>query len=738
MNYVRTILITIALLNMHYTYNGQIPKSSDDTIDALLESMPAAEPVAETKETNPFQKWTDHLALLTNNDEYWDAAENIPTPDWKTKAFDLAEEVIEHDKSLADSLTTSFIDALNAKKITDIKNILALIDEFKTFIANQVAIMSSKNIQETKESTPPVEIVPEVIAPQVAEPATEETPAQTETSETISAAEGGTTSTTSGQNDQEPNQDQLERTWNNLLERLKTEGINWVQIDDILNQTYQAAKELLKLGKTKENTLQTQFHVALTQRAENKAVSQEGKLQELFPLNIQETLSFFNNAIGASSSQDQFNQPYRYPEPSTFEPISPDQPQQGAVAVTDERVAKLQKELDEKEAKFKAEQKKAEEDRMKISAAAQAALEKQALTEEQVRRLTEAQNTTAEAQKKLKEEYELKRKQDLEEIEKARKSIMNYTEQLAASQKAESEKGLLSAFTQGLSDWWYGTSAQKPGALSSPKQEELLNMMVKDVPHHLQPAAKKAFTDFQNTLLNFNKDPFWDNQQSLPNITWIAQMDKLIKKVVITYKLMKKEDLADFVQNILQKSGKISPAALTNIMSKIQTKTNQALAEEKHAIAMEQQKVLRKQEKKEQVLLAQQRAKAEKEQILLAEQRAKAEAERIEAEKQKRIASAHTYRQEKKQWYDLLDKVAQNKQATAQENHAHLQEALQKSQSLLQLAGDIPHKNKSALSQKLKQKFSVALLEQQKSGDGLVNVHHHMDLFNNEINKMLD
>lgn len=718
MNYVRTILITIALLNMHYTYNGQIPKSSDDTIDALLESMPAAEPIAETKETNPFQKWTDHLALLTNNDEYWDATENIPTDWWKTTAFDLAEDVIKHDKSLADSLTTSFIDALNTKKITDIKNILALIDEFKTFIANQVAIMSSKNIQETKESTPPVEIVPEVIAPQVSEPVAEATPAQTETSETISAAEGGTTSTTSGQNDQEPNQDQLEQTWNGLLEKLKTEGVNWIQIDDILNQTYQAAKELLKLGKTKENTLQAEFRVALTQRAKNKAISQEGKLEKLYPLDIQETLSFFNNAIGASSSQDQFEQPYGYPEPSAFEPISPNQSQE--IDPRDERLKQLEKEYAEKDAKFKAEQKKAEEDRMKISAAAQEALRRQALTEEQVRKLAEAQNTAAQADKKLKEEYELKRKEDLAEIEKARKSLLNYREQMAVAQKVEAEKGFLSK----IQDWWQGTTAQKPEELSVQDQQNLLSKIVINVPDYLKEDAKETFKEFLNTLFSFDNNLFWDNQRSVPNITWIGHMDELIKEIVITYKLMEQEDLANFVETNLKKSGKISAAALPTIMSKIQTKTNHIVTKKKRKKEAAQQKEQRQKEKKEQILLTQQRIQAEK--------------ERIEAQKQLHIASTHSYKQEKKHWYDLLDTIAQHKQATPHDNHAHLQRALEKSQSLLQLAGNIPAKDKAKLSQKLKQKFSVALLQQQKNGDPNTNVYHHMDLFNKEINKMLD
>ena len=82
--------------------------------------------------------------------------------------------------------------------------------------------------------------------------------------------------------------------------------------------------------------------------------------------------------------------------------------------------------------------------------------------------------------------------------------------------------------------------------------------------------------------------------------------------------------------------------------------------------------------------------------------------------------------------------MAQHANATQQDNQEHMQEALKKSQSILQLAGDIPKKNKASISQKLKQKFTVALLEQQKNGEGSVNVHRNMDIFNNEVNKMMD
>ncbi len=727
MNYVRTILIGIALLNMHHTYNGQIlPNTSDsqteptfDTIESLLESIPVVEPSAETKKTNDLQAWNDHLTLLTNNDEYWDATINNPTDEWKNKAFNLAEEVLKQDKSLAETLKTDFINALN-KKTTKFLDINSLVTEFSNFID---LLSASEVSQESKGLIPPSPIVPEITTSYVSEPITETAPLQTISSETTtssSSEEKTTSSSINEQNDQEPNEDQLKQTWSEQLEKIKTEGENWVQIDDILNKTYEAAKELLKSGKIKEDKLQQGFRAALAERSVRE------KIKPLYHLNIDDTLYYFNNSIGSFSAQPQaqFNEPYRFPEPSAFEPISPDQPQKGILDARnkkrDEEFEKLKKEYAAKDVKFKEfekEQQKAKEERMIALKASQEAQEKGALAQKQVYKL-------AEAQKKLEKEYEEKRKQDRKDIEEARKSLMNYTEQIAANQKAAAGKGLLSTFTDTLSNWWYGTSSEKTEELSSIKEDDLLAMMVKDVPHYLQQAAKKTFKDFQNTLLGFNNPQFWNDQKSIPNIAWIARMDELIKDVAITYKLMNATEISAFVQNILQKSDKISPSALTSIMSKIQAKTNQALAQEKLQQEAVQQKEQRKKEKKEQKILEEQRIKAEK--------------ERSQAEKQRQIASTHTYKTEKKQWYDLLDKVAQHKQATPQENHAHLQRALEKSQSLLQLAGNIPAKDKTKLSQKLKQKFSIALLNQQKNSDQNTNVYHHMDLFNKEVNKMID
>lgn len=707
MKHVRTILITIALLAMQPAHAGEIPHNSNDTTES---SVSVSEP--EIKEIDNLQLWNDHLALLTSNDEYWDSENHNPTVQWENDAFDLAEKIVTQDSSYAETLKTDFITALN-KKTTNFLDINSLITKFNTFIDN---LVSSAQTTATAVETTPAAIEPETVAP-VSEPVAEPAPSETESSETSSSQNSETSSsTTNEKNDSDPiNEDQIKKNWLDQLEKVKREGENWVQTDDILNKTYEVAKELLRLPNSKETALQSDFYKALLER------SDIAKIKPIYNnFSIEEVMQSFSNSIGISSgsSENPFNQQYER-NVSEF-----NNSQAPTTDPRDKRLEQLEKEYAQKDAQFRAEQIKAEDNRRIILAAAQRAQEEGTLAKEQVYKL-------AETQKQIDEEYKKKRAEDLKEINDAKKLLLQYTEQIAANQtavqaaeKATAEQGYLSAFRQGLSNWWYGTPDKAADAPVLKNEQALLSQMVKDVPHHQQEKAKQAFKDFQHTLLAFSNAEYWDAQQSLPNLKWIAKMDELIKDIVITYRLMDLNDALTFVENILKKSGKISAPALKNILTKISTKTNKIFDEEDQKKKEKELIVQRRQEKKEQILLAQQRDKEEKDKII--------------AEKNRLAQAATSYKQEKKQWYDLLDKLAHNKQATPEHNHTQMQEALQKSQSLLQLAGDIPAKDKAKISQKLKQKFSVALLNQQKVGAQGTNVYHNMDLFNKEINKMIE
>ena len=124
MNYLKTILITTILLNIHSVFSGQyeaytqeapvnleeVLKAAESTATATpqeeaqtktetsIESTPITASPATQEETikkSELQKtqpaiasatagWNDHLAALAEKGKLWDATNNIPTSSWKT------------------------------------------------------------------------------------------------------------------------------------------------------------------------------------------------------------------------------------------------------------------------------------------------------------------------------------------------------------------------------------------------------------------------------------------------------------------------------------------------------------------------------------------------------------------------------------------------------------------------------------------------------------------------------
>jgi hypothetical protein len=681
MNYVRTILI-ITFLYAPHIYNEDTPQAIS-VEETSAQSTKQEEPKIEEK--TDLQRWNDHLELLTIKNEYWDSADNIPLDSWKNTAFDLAETVVKKDKSLSDTLKTSFFDAIKAKITLEkgefTKTTTDLITEFDAMIKAQSA--PPVILPEAKEVAPPAaSIEPETTVP---ETTTEPEPVAVQPETAAVQTDAATTPATN-----EIPKD-LKSEWNDILESLKKDEYT----DTSLNKAYVLAQELLLSGY-KPMDLEMQFNTALSTRQREK---------QLNPHVIRNVMDNFRMYL----AQQVQPIPAQQLTPRNFTPQ--DLELEKARKIAGEKTLKAREEELEK-------QRRKQEAQTNIAlAAAQKAQEEGALAKGQVSKLAQI----IEEQKKTTRQKEEELQQQIQE---ARKSLAKYTEQIAASQKAEAEKGILST----LSDWWYGTSAQKQTKISPDKQEALLNILVKEVPEHLQQAAKITFKNFQNTLLNFSNLSFWDAHRERPNADWINSMNGFIKDIVITYNIMPREEVSIIVQNVFDASHQITPTNAKETLTKILSKTNKIIDAEKQKKAIEQEKAQQQKEKKEALIVAQQKIKAEE--------------AFIESEKERKLRAATTYRDEKKEWYTLLDKVAQNKKASPQDNHTHMQKALSKSQSLLQLASDIPDKNKTAIAQKLKQKFSVALLEQQKddnkNGEHLVNVHHHMDLFNNEINKLID
>jgi len=212
-------------------------------------------------------------------------------------------------------------------------------------------------------------------------------------------------------------------------------------------------------------------------------------------------------------------------------------------------------------------------------------------------------------------------------------------------------------------------------------------------------------------------------------------MQESVYDIVITYKILSSEQVSSIIRNVLETSKKISSRNIDKIIMTVEQPTQNQLKKAAQEKEQEEQKKQQRKEEQEKLIAEQQKIKDEQERIEAEKEQHLAH---IEAENQKQAFNITQYKSEKDGWYDILYNIASNKQATQQSNHDHTQQALQKSQSLLQLADAIPTKNKTSLSQKLKQKFSIALLEQQKRNNHDLNIYHHMDIFNNAINEMVE
>lgn len=690
MKYINVILIIIALLSNRTMFNAE------NTITLTNDEKITTEQKEKTPELNDIQQWNNHLELLTIKGEYWDTADNVPNDKWQSDAFDIAEKIIKKDKSTAETLKTSFFDAIKTKIALEkgdfTKETTNLISEFDKTIENLL-----KPVEAIKEpeivSTPTMPEI--VITPVIAqEPISEPAPV---TTETPTAPQEEIVATQPAQQAQPKD---LKSEWKAVLESIKQDE----SVTSSINKAYDLTTELLLSGQGNPLELEKEFNAALNTRIDQK------KLSPLAQDILNRQRAYFNMNI-AEQLQSPAAQPSYPMLPPSGMPMSIEQ-QRALEEQQKQALEKLQAEYAQIDTHLKEERekqrKKEEQERIVLAAAAKAEQEG-ALAKEQLQQI----HYSARLKKEREEEFEKKRREELEEIRKAREELTKNIEQMAQAQKAAAEKGLFSTFTEAVSNWWYGPSAAKPAELTAKDQEEFLEALV-------QKTAKEKFKDFQQTLLNFNAPQFWDIQKEMPNDTWIQRMQILMKYIVIKHELISLDELAEIVENVIRTRVRNYP----KIIAAIKKPTLEEQAKEKQVMLAKQDRTDRRRERKEQIMLAQQRIKEEE--------------ARKQAEENKKKENIMRYKSEKDGWYDLLYKVASNKKATHEDNNEHTQQALKKSQSLLHLAGEIPTKNKSALSQKLKQKFTVALLEQQKRNRHDLNIYHNMDIFNGGVNKMVD
>lgn len=691
MNFLKSIFITTILLNIRTAHASEQQSLAEmlQDIPNPFETTTIVHDSAKT-ETNPLDMWNNHLQALKDQDENWNATSNSPTDSWIATAYNLAADVLKKDPSLADSLETDFAKALNAKT-TNFADIMKVIKDFEKFIKDKLAELTP--VVAEIPSVPPAPTMPELVTPEPTAQPEPETSATTDT----------TSSTTTTSSTESTNTETLNQQWKDQLKKLATSGTNWNDINANLQEIYTIAQQLYKDQDVQK--MRNDFISALTARKDNG-------------LNLQphhnKTLLKFDAAVGLVESADEY-QPVLYQSTPQIDP----QLQYGASEQVNSELKKLQEQLAQQDAQARAnaeEQKQREEELRRKEIELQAAvLQSKEAGKVSERRLSIVQQEVANLEAKLKKDEN----ERTEKLAAEQKILKQNIAKLAEAQKAESEKGIIAS----VMDWWSGSSKNQK---EIEKHRKTIRKSFKNLALQY-PQAGSSLHQFETLLFSFEKPIYWDQANGTPNQKWVDEVLQQLMPLVITHQALTDVGAYALIKAMLKSKmprDKISAFVSDTI--------------EKPITAQVHKNIMAQKEQEERVLRIAQQKKERKEQIALAQQKIKDEQDRIAAQEKRQLAAATNYKNEKKQWYTLLQNMSQHSNATQEDNQADMQEAIKKSQSLLQLAGDIPKKNKAAISQKLKQKFTVALLEQQKNGESSVNVHRNMDIFNNEVNKMID
>jgi hypothetical protein len=739
MNYLKTIFITTILLNMSillsqenlgkenyniaYTTEApteipkiptKMPTLTNETIEEII--LPE-ETLKEEKSIS--QEWNDHLATLKN---HWDKENNLPTDDWKKKSFDLAEKMIEKDKNSSETIIQSFTEAIEKAQPTSLSKAINLVQELKDIIAAKLLLLENQAALENKAAQEKKEVIP--VAVSTPDPFEGLSQGSITTGETFPTATELTSGTTEGSTSQtfgttstsqEQSAEKQIKQWDDLIAKIKKAEGSSEEINNMLSTINTLAPQVLKSGKKTQEGIQQEFRQVLEILGLKKKLSKA---------DVKFAEDMFNRSL--SPDEDQQNKQFEQ------EAI------QQHLTIEQEKIQKdLQKFREEIAAQKASDEKKQEEEKKKIQAALRLAEQKGTISEEKAHTFEEkveslTQRLASEGDLRLKATIQKKEKEARDAFAKTIKQPTISAKKIAEERKAAAEQGIFSKaikmVTDTASGWWYGaTPVPTPqGSTQLEEQQE-----IKTLETYLASTEKDQ--NEKDTIIKLWKS-FQQNLHITPQLLdkdtidlWISTINQLLKELVFTHHIVSIEDACTKVESIL---------SLSSMDKDMQKKIIKKIKKHLEEIQWKQQKAIKEKEAQKENEL--QKKQAEKEQILLTQQKIKDEENRLKAEKEKQSLAAASYKDEKQQWKQFLEHVAQNKQATTKENNALTAQAIKKSHSLFNLASIIPSKNQHSVAQKLKQKFTIALLEQQKANENKVNVHHYMDQFNKEINKIIE
>jgi hypothetical protein len=326
------------------------------------------------------------------------------------------------------------------------------------------------------------------------------------------------------------------------------------------------------------------------------------------------------------------------------------------------------------------------------------------LATEEATRIAQQRETEAQIAS-LKQELASLRKPTIEKVPEAQQGIIG--------KAIGAVKGAASAATA----WWYGAEAQDQKDIEaldkerSQKLQEIINNMT------LTSGQKLTIEENWNTFIKqirTFKDINTNDAQATQQ--WLTTIEQALENLIITHNILSIKDAIVIMKDAIKQYPE-STKYINDIKTYLTEKQQRIIVAKQQEENIKAKKIQEKENRKELAQRKQQKIKDEKE-------RKKSE--------QHIVAS---YEHEKIKWQQFLTHIANNKQATEQDNIAYTNEAIKKAESLLNPAQLIVLKDKSRLEQDLKEQFTNALLQQQ-GNEHKVNIHKNMDQFNTALDKI--
>ena len=553
MNYLKNVFIATILLNLAIIFASEYSAYTQETPVNLEEQMnvPEVTPAPEetiqaTQPLTDTQLWNSHLSALTENDEYWDTASNLPSYAWKETAITLAKTLLDKDKSLAESLKTEFLHTVSAA-IEQKNGTLSAAYTFVQGFDNAIdAYVKSITEPEVKEEPKPVEEVTQPVTEAPAPTPTEETPAPTQPA----PEEPKVTPTETPQD--------IFQQWNSILEGIAKEGTTLEENRTLLQKTYPIARELFMQKPQAAETIQLNLENALTEHNQNLLLE---------PINIRQAMAAFSEATGISVDKDMYNQ----------------QNQQRIIA---EQKALTEK---QKDAALKiATLKKIEEE---APAPKKSEIRERVITlEKDLAAYSDSE------QKRIKAELQ-KLKQELVGLKKAKEK--------APQAEEGGVWGALKNIASSASKWWYGDS-ESTIALDKERSEKLdkiLNVM--GLTDYQKLLVKENWDTFIQKLRTF-KDLDMHNATDVKK--WLTDIQQALEYITITHHIISEDDALDITKDALKEYPESMPF-INKIKKYLEEKRRRIREKKEQEEFAEIKEAQQKQEEKDQDLRERQRRK---------------------------------------------------------------------------------------------------------------------------------